>query len=198
MLIVTASCAAGNSTRSSATCWRKRSSQLSACSKLVPGSSTANSSPPKRAKVSPSRTCAMQARASRRSTSSPARWPCWSLTALKLSMSISATEYAVRSRRLRSTSASRRSMKCRRLEAPVRWSVMLMMRSCSCAWSSRSSRLKLWKDMVGAISSGQPIVMIQADSGISMPSTTACTKPLIASDSTIEISVTLVTTGPRP
>src|SRR5438034_3233001 len=73
-----------------------------------------------------------------------------------------------------------------------------MMRSCSCARSSLSKRLKLPTDIVGAISSGQPMLSAQADAGISTPSTKTCTMIASSSEMAIEITVTATTTGHRP
>src|SRR5690606_20552372 len=83
----------------SRTAWPRRRARSSAASRAVPGSSTPNSSPPKRpAESPPRRPCSTQL-ATLRITSSPARWPSASLIRLKWSMSSISSEATVPWRR---------------------------------------------------------------------------------------------------
>ena len=71
---------------------RRRSATTSACSRSgTDGNSTANSSPPRRASVSPWRTTSPSRSATWRSSSSPYEWPSVSLISLKRSRSMNRT-----------------------------------------------------------------------------------------------------------
>ena len=80
---------------------------------------TANSSPPKRAKTSSARSVRPAIAVRWRKTSSPAGWPCVSLTRLKWSRSSKIKAQSVAWRTANAISARRRSSKWRRLYAPV-------------------------------------------------------------------------------
>ena len=108
---------------------RRRSDRL-----MIRSSRITNSSPPKRAIVSPGRTAPVRRSAAATSSSSPARWPSESLMTLKSSMSANRTARRVLvSRRRSSASASVRS-KSARLGSPVSgsWWAWWSRRSASC------------------------------------------------------------------
>ena len=77
----------------------------------VSGISQANSSPPRRASTSPSRTREARRSAASRSTASPTTWPWTSLTSLNWSRSSTASARSRPWRRERATSSARRSSK---------------------------------------------------------------------------------------
>ena len=80
---------------------------------------TQNSSPPKRATVSPGRSTSIRRVASMHRSSSPALWPSESLTSLKRSRSMNSTATDVRRRAAWLSVSERRSMNSVRLGRPV-------------------------------------------------------------------------------
>ncbi len=91
------------------------------------GSSTTNSSPPQRARVSPERTQSRSVRDRVTSTWSPSEWPKWSLTYLKWSTSMNATATWRLLRSAIRMAVPQRSSRRTRLGRPVS-------ASCSAMW----------------------------------------------------------------
>ena len=94
---------------------------------------TQNSSPPKRATVSPGRSTSTSRAASRQSSSSPAPWPSESLTSLKRSRSMNSTATEVLRREAWFSASDRRSISSVRLGRPVSGSCKPWRRICSSA-----------------------------------------------------------------
>ncbi len=120
-----------------------RSMEGAAPSSVVPSANTtANSSPPKRATRSSSRTVPIRRSATTCSTESPVSWPWVSFTGLKSSRSTSATVTAP-------VTPSRRWRRAERLPAPVSGSVTASRRSVwwrRCSPSTRlASRMACWR-----------------------------------------------------
>ena len=107
-------------------------------------SSTANSSPPKRAAVSLARMTLSRRLANSVSTSSPAAWPSESLTVLKSSRSRNTTPTPPPSRRARADAWRTRSPNSARFARPVTGSWNAWWESCSsnCARSEMSRALR--------------------------------------------------------
>ena len=95
---------------------------------------TMNSSPPRRASRSVSRSAADSARVTCFSSSSPMRWPSVSLTFLKRSRSMNSTPTRRPERRACAIACASRSCSSRRLGRPVRASRVAMYCSRSSAW----------------------------------------------------------------
>ncbi len=89
----------------------------------APGAMTTNSSPPWRATVSTRRTDSASTDATERRTSSPAWWPCCSLSAANPSRSKIATDTSLPCRPARASSSSRTRSNVRWFARPVRGSV---------------------------------------------------------------------------
>ena len=100
------------------------------------GSSTANSSPPRRATVSPGRTQRHRRRANSCSRRSPTWWPSVSLTSLKRSRSSSRRPVGRPSRSVARTASSSRSCSRTRLARPVSASWVAWWRSRACCSSA--------------------------------------------------------------
>ncbi|MCY1443729.1 hypothetical protein D9M71_601570 [compost metagenome] len=130
-----------------------------ASSRLCRGvSSTANSSPPRRATRSFSRSCARTRVATLTSTSSPAAWPWLSLMSLKLSLSRNSSAMCSRYLlALRSVRLSRPSKKAR-LGKPVKlswlaWWARLSFSLCRWLCQLSSSSSKALKSLPSSLSS---------------------------------------------
>ncbi len=137
MLVVTTVDSAPSSTgRARARRMRSAAVRASMCRSMSPMTTT-NSSPPRRATVSPGRTVRSSRRATSRSRSSPAPWPSESLTTLKRSRSRNSTPTERWWRDARCRASWRRSSNRARLGRPV--SSSWKARSSSCAATSTRS-----------------------------------------------------------
>ena len=149
------------STASAATLARMRSAtaRASATSPTC-ASRTANSSPPNRPTWSPRRTLSPSRCAIARSTASPARWPCVSLTCLNRSRSIisTPTEAPVRCCWARSSCSSAWVCQADALSRPVFGSV----RAASCNWCTSTLRCRATAGITMMIASTGPVSMTSA------------------------------------
>src|SRR4051794_26972431 len=125
---------------SSSQAWMRWATVI-ASSSSVSGSTTRNSSPPKRAQRSYVRSSALKADATTASAASPSRWPKLLLISRRSSMSHSSTDIGFPSRRERANSARAGWSMPRVLSSPVLWSVSACSRSvgsASARWISTS------------------------------------------------------------
>ena len=134
----------------------------------VSSRSSANSSPPSRAAVSPARMHPRMRRATSTRTSSPATWPNVSLIALKSSRSRRSTEHGRRSRWLRAWAWATRSDRSARFASLVRGS----WKAWCVSWLSsslRSSMSRIVRTIPSIVGSSRRLVTITSAKNHSPP-----------------------------